>query len=202
MPGCSPSAKGVVITIFTLIFYRARIALQVYLERVRAQRLRFQSRGVIVARGARLGRGSHVSVAPGGRLILGPVAIGRNTTIHVGPAGCLSIRGRYIGPGCVVVARDNISVEPGTMIAEMCVIRDSDHERDIDGTISVSSHVSAAVRIGADSWLAANVIVLKGVTVGERVTVAAGAVVTRSVSDGHTVAGVPARVISTEDPRP
>jgi acetyltransferase-like isoleucine patch superfamily enzyme len=49
--------------------------------------------------------------------------------------------------------------------------------------------------IGNDCWLAAQSIVLPGVSLGDRCVVAAGAVVTRSHPAGCTLAGVPAKVI-------
>jgi hypothetical protein len=56
-------------------------------------------------------------------------------------------------------------------------------------------HVEAPVRIGDGSWLGARAMVLPGVTIGKRVVVAAGSVVTRDVPDDVLVAGNPARVV-------
>ena len=51
------------------------------------------------------------------------------------------------------------------------------------------------MRIEADVWLGAQVIVLPGITIGRGAIVAAGAVVTQDVAAMSKVAGVPARVI-------
>lgn len=51
------------------------------------------------------------------------------------------------------------------------------------------------ITIGDDVWLGGGVIVLPGVTIGHRVVVGAGAVVTKDVPDDVVVAGNPARVI-------
>ena len=51
------------------------------------------------------------------------------------------------------------------------------------------------VKIGNKSWLGLNVIVLKGVEVGEGAVVAAGSVVTKNVPAWTVVAGNPAKVI-------
>lgn len=54
---------------------------------------------------------------------------------------------------------------------------------------------AAPVRIGDDVWIGGNVTILPGVTIGNNVVVAAGAVVTKDVPDNSLVAGVPARLI-------
>lgn len=56
-----------------------------------------------------------------------------------------------------------------------------------------------SVRIGNDVWIGGNCTILPGVTIGNKVVVAAGAVVTREVPDNCVVGGVPARVIKTLD---
>lgn len=51
------------------------------------------------------------------------------------------------------------------------------------------------VTIGNDVWIGGNCTILPGVTIGNNVIVAAGAVVTKDVPDNCVVAGVPARKI-------
>lgn len=58
-----------------------------------------------------------------------------------------------------------------------------------------SNVVTNPVRIGNKCWIGMNVIVLKGVEIGEGAIVAAGAVVTKSVPPWTIAAGNPARVI-------
>jgi acetyltransferase-like isoleucine patch superfamily enzyme len=57
----------------------------------------------------------------------------------------------------------------------------------------------APVRVGSDVFIGADVIILPGVTVGDRCVVGAGSVVTKSVADGTVVAGNPARPLGTWD---
>lgn len=57
------------------------------------------------------------------------------------------------------------------------------------------------VRILRDSWLAANSVILPGVTLGPHTIVAAGAVVTTSFPEGNQVlAGIPAKIIKKLEP--
>ena len=51
------------------------------------------------------------------------------------------------------------------------------------------------ITIGQDCWLGGNVIVLPGVTIGDRVVVGAGSVVTRDIPSDSLAVGNPARVI-------
>lgn len=54
---------------------------------------------------------------------------------------------------------------------------------------------SKPVMIGDDVWIGGNCTILPGVTIGNNVVIAAGAVVTKDVPDNCVVAGVPAKVV-------
>lgn len=51
------------------------------------------------------------------------------------------------------------------------------------------------ITIGNDVWIGLNALILNGVKIGNGVTIAAGAVVTKDVPDYCVVAGVPAKVV-------
>ena len=57
--------------------------------------------------------------------------------------------------------------------------------------------VAIPVTIGIDVWIGGYVTILPGVTIGNNVIVAAGAVVTKDVPDNSLVGGVPAKLIRT-----
>lgn len=57
--------------------------------------------------------------------------------------------------------------------------------------------IAKPVIIGDDVWIGGNVTILPGVTIGNNVVVAAGAVVTKDVPDNCVVGGVPAKIIRT-----
>ncbi len=66
---------------------------------------------------------------------------------------------------------------------------------DIERPIAEQGKQKKKTRIGDDVWIGANVIITAGVNVGSHVVIAAGAVVTKDVSDFKIVGGNPAAVI-------
>jgi len=103
------------------------------------------------------------------------VAINRNCTINA-RGGILIGDHVIIGPNVTLYAQNH---------------RFSDHAR----PIAEQGYDFRPVRIGSDVWIAANVTVLPGVSIGDHVVVAAGAVVTKDVDSGCLVAGNPARTV-------
>lgn len=67
----------------------------------------------------------------------------------------------------------------------MIMVKEEDKAEDVDQPIVLEG----------DNWIGANVTILKGVTIGYGVVVAAGSVVTKSVPPYTIVGGVPAKVI-------
>ena len=94
----------------------------------------------------------------------------------------LDIREVYIG--------NNVMIGPNTLITTV------GHPLSPKGRRQYHAFAQP-VRIGNDVWIGGNVTILPGVTIGNNVVVAAGAVVTKDVPDNTLVGGVPAKVIST-----
>ena len=160
--------------------------------RVAYARLAFP--GVTIS-GSVLGPGCEIHAGPGARIDLRGVVVGRGCQLIAGPGAHLRIAAASIGPHSVVVAREHVEIGEGTLIAEMVVVRDADHDRSGGSPLLAGRHRSAPVHIGPDVWLGARATVLKGVRIGASATVAAAAVVTHDVPAGTTVAGVPATAI-------
>ena len=76
------------------------------------------------------------------------------------------------------------------------MIVDSDHSyTDPNLPVSVQGFTAAPIVIGDASWIGANAVITKGVTIGRGAIVAAGAVVVRDVPEYAIGGGVPARLI-------
>lgn len=107
------------------------------------------------------------------------IHIGRNFTGNYNLT-ILDIREVWIG--------DNVMIGPGTLISTV------NHPLTPMGR---RQHLGIAkpVRIGNDVWIGGNATILPGVTIGNNVVVAAGAVVTKDIPDNTLVGGVPAKKI-------
>jgi acetyltransferase-like isoleucine patch superfamily enzyme len=114
--------------------------------------------------------------------------------------------------GAILSSRSEISIGSRVNIGGNARIFDHDfhsldHRARRDPLRDLESAATAPVRIGDDAFVGANATILKGVTVGERAIIGAGAVVSmRHVPADAVVAGNPARVVrmlaSTEPPAP
>jgi len=120
--------------------------------------------------------------------------------------GALLEIGNNVGmSGVSIVASEHIKIGNNVNLgANVCIFDTDFHsmdymirrnerfgERDI-----ISEHIkSSPVIIENDVWVGANVIILKGVTVGERSVIGAGSVVTKSLPKECIAAGNPAKMI-------
>jgi maltose O-acetyltransferase len=100
----------------------------------------------------------------------------------------------FVNSGSVIIAVKEIVIGDDVAFANEAYVMDS-NSHGVEGR----SHVEAPVHIGDGTWIGARAMVLPGVTIGKRVLVAAGAVVTRDVPDDVLVAGNPARVVRPLD---
>jgi len=96
----------------------------------------------------------------------------------------------FLNVGTTLLSVVEIVVGDDVAMANEVYVMDS-NSHGVEGR----EHVEAPVHIGDGTWLGARAMVLPGVTIGKRVLVAAGAVVTRDVPDDVLVAGNPARVV-------
>lgn len=111
--------------------------------------------------------------------------------IHIG-------NGTTIQPYVHIGALEEVTIGKGVLIASRVYITDHDHDyrNPFEPPISNGRLIVAAVRIEDYVWLGEGVMVLKGVSIGERSIIGAGSVVTRSIPPFSIAVGNPAKVIS------
>lgn len=111
------------------------------------------------------------------------------------PGAILAIgSGVFINSGVSIGAARSITIGDNVAIGNYTLIMDTDFHTPGD---HAKVPEPQAVVIEDDVWLGARVTVLKGVMIGRGATVAAGAVVTRSVAAGAVVGGVPAKPLKS-----
>ena len=100
----------------------------------------------------------------------------------------------FVNFGCTFLDQGGITLEDGVFIGPGVKILTEAHpeQPEIRHTL-----LTRPVIIRRKAWIGAGAIILPGVTVGENAIIAAGAVVTKDVSDNTVVAGVPARILRT-----
>jgi acetyltransferase-like isoleucine patch superfamily enzyme len=114
-------------------------------------------------------------------------------------AGAEIILGRGVGlSGTSICAARKVEIGEGTFVGADVVIFDNDfHAPEGDwnwGDFAPDN--PRPVVIGRGVFIGARAIILKGVTIGDRAIVGAGAVVTRDVPPKHIAVGNPSRNIS------
>lgn len=106
-----------------------------------------------------------------------------------------------IGRNVTITAHQEIVIGDDVWTGNEVFISDQNHAwDDPDRPIGEQGSVPLPVRIGDGTWIGAGAKILPGASLGARVVVAAGAVVTAPVPDGAIVAGVPARVVGSTGP--
>jgi maltose O-acetyltransferase len=143
-----------------------------------------------------LGPGAAVTVTGSGMVRRGHGVIARSD-LTLAVQGELRFGDRvFLGRGVHITCFDSVSIGSGTRLGERVSIHDENHVveplSDADGR--GRDYLVAPVVIGERVWLAANVVVLPGVTIGDDAVVAAASVVTADIPAGVLAAGAPATV--------
>lgn len=132
------------------------------------------------------------------------VKLGKSCHIKVGAV----VRDSTLGPRCYVNRGAEIysaDIGPFCSIGHLAQIGPNEHLTDEITTCNelygaalaqkLARHNGRRVTIGADVWVGARALILRGTTVGTGAIIAGGAVVTRDVPDYAIVVGLPARVV-------
>jgi len=191
-----------------MVFFRKLLSLalvwQIPLWRCYARQRRANVHPSVVMNGRpliRCVRGGTLEIREGvkinTRVASNPV-IGRSRTslIVMAPGARMTI-GAHVGmSGVCICAANSVEIGEKTIIGADALITDTDFHSPLpDGGWSNDAvGTSAPVKIGKGCFIGARAIILKGVTLGDGVVVAAGALLTRDVPAQHLAIGNPAMV--------
>ena len=151
-----------------------------------------------------------IGVAPNSRMVLGDgtgitssqrsnvIGCFQPTVLRTLCAGAELIMEKGSGvSGTVLCASKSIRIGEGTIAGSGALIIDTDfHALDEKlGWVDAYESTARPIVIGSFVFIGARAIILKGVTIGDKSVVGAGAVVTRDVPARHMAVGNPARMI-------
>jgi acetyltransferase-like isoleucine patch superfamily enzyme len=110
--------------------------------------------------------------------------------LHLGPKVGMS--------SSVICAGLSIEIGEGTILGAGAMVLDNDFHIPKGEWGWATEHRAGAkpIRVGRGVFIGARAIVLKGVTIGDRAVIGAGAVVTKDVPDHCVAAGNPAKILS------
>jgi acetyltransferase-like isoleucine patch superfamily enzyme len=136
----------------------------------------------------------------GDKVTIGSYAIIRPTNLYGGEAGVgLKVgNNSSIGPYAYIGCSGYIEIGDNVMMSPRVSIYSENHNFSETTLPMIEQGVTRSfVKIEDDCWLAANSVILAGVTVGKGSVVAAGSIVTKDVPPYSIVAGNPARIIKS-----
>lgn len=100
----------------------------------------------------------------------------------------------FINFDCIFLDLGGITIEDNVQIAPRVSLLSEGHPLSPQDRHAL---IPGQITIKKNAWIGAGATILPGVIVGENAVVAAGAVVTKDVSDNTVVAGIPAKIIKT-----
>ncbi len=100
----------------------------------------------------------------------------------------------FINFDCTFLALGGITIEDDVLIGPKVSLITENHPLEPQYRKGL---IGQSILIKKNAWIGANATVLPGVTIGENVVVAAGAVVSKDVPDNVVVGGIPAKIIKT-----
>lgn len=151
-------------------------------------------RGAVINNPGAVAIGSHVTIADD--CVLADLRRGHGATPKI-----------VIGEGCIMLYRfqcnaaQSVTIGRNVLFASNVLVTDSDHAVEPNGVPVTRNRklVTRPVRIEDNCWIAQNVVVLKGVTIGHDSIVGANSVVTHDVPPCSVLAGNPGRIVKTLD---
>jgi acetyltransferase-like isoleucine patch superfamily enzyme len=142
----------------------------------------------------RIELGDHITIVNDSKY--NRAGINHSTQLVAGRGAILKIGNNVGMSGASIYAESSIEIGNHVLLGANARIYDTDfHPIHFQDRMAGVPPKTAPVVIGDHVWLAANVTVLKGVSIGARSVIAAGSVVTSNIPEDCLAGGIPARVI-------
>jgi acetyltransferase-like isoleucine patch superfamily enzyme len=130
------------------------------------------------------------------------VFVGRNTILSCKNGDIELADGANIGFNCELFSASRVTIGRDVLMAAYCYVIGGDHDfSDPAAPVLAQARTSTGVTIGDGVWLGAGAKILDGVQLGAHAVIGAGAVVREDVPAHAIAVGVPARVVSSRQPK-
>lgn len=126
---------------------------------------------------------SEIEISKGGFLHIGNnLKMRSNSHLRVRSGGKMTLgRNVSLNYGNMIVCHDSIRIGNNVQLAPNVMIYDHDHDFRTIGGINSMKYKTSSIEIGDNVWIGANVVILKGVCIGDNCVIAAGSIVTKNV---------------------
>jgi acetyltransferase-like isoleucine patch superfamily enzyme len=123
------------------------------------------------------------------------ISFGKNTTFRndfnamIEGEGHIKIGSNcFFNNGCSVNSMQEVVIGDGTIFGENSYVYDHNHRfRSTENSIKSQGYAIAPVHIGKHVWIGSNVVILKGVNIGDNAVIGAGCVIEQDVPEGAIV---------------
>ena len=177
------------------IFHRNKLYLVVAILRARFVSLMYidslRLNGLVL-----LGRSSSFYCKKGGKIAIGNRCYFFDN-VEIQSRGVLSFGNDVqVNNFSRIVALKSVKIGSNVTIAQFVTILDHDHKYIFDsGEMSLDGYETKPVSIGDNVWIGDKATILRGVSIGSNVIIAANSVVNKDIPDNCVVGGVPARIL-------
>ncbi len=106
----------------------------------------------------------------------------------------------FFNNGCSVCSLESVNIGDGTIFGENSHVYDHNHRfRSEEDSIKSQGYTIAPVSIGKHVWVGSNVVILKGVTIGDNSVIGAGCVVEQDIPANSIVKNGGELVVTEKD---
>lgn len=136
-----------------------------------------------IMKGSSISFFAELRIEKDGKLVIGKNSkITRGTIVHISRNATLSIGNNvWIGPYNVIYCNEDISIGMNSRISHFCTVTDNDYKifTGDNAKIDFSRKNTTQIRIGENTWIGANSIILRGSIIDEHTVIPAGSCVRR-----------------------
>jgi acetyltransferase-like isoleucine patch superfamily enzyme len=121
---------------------------------------------------------TRLTTSGGGKLFLKKHIHTRRNVVLEADGGIIEIgEGCFFNNGCMVVAKERVTVGKNTSFGPNVMLYDHDHDIHSEKEIHDSGYVTAPIVIGDNVWVGANSVILRGSVLGKGCVVGAGSLI-------------------------